>query len=82
MSGPPVLLLDHWRSLRGTELEEAMLTARWYAHQDEIVGWCISVSPEPPDVGYPTHGGFLGRVVAEHIAELHNAALADAEMEA
>jgi hypothetical protein len=60
---------------------EAILTARWYVQpDDEIGGWCVMPVDEPPSAGHPKVADFLSREMAEHVVELHNAALgAEAE---
>jgi hypothetical protein len=69
--------LDYWRALRGPDLEEAMLAARWFVQPDDpIGGWCVTVVDPPPSAGYPSVADFLSRTCAEHIELLHNADLA------
>lgn len=69
-------ILDDWRSLRGDDLEQAVLTARWWVHQDDTIGgWCIMPVNLPPSSGYPDVAHFLTESAARHIADLHNATL-------
>lgn len=68
--------LDEWRSLRGADLEQAMLAARWFVQVDDLIGgWCVTVVDLPPSAGYPSVADFLSRAAAEHIVGLHNATL-------
>ncbi|GAA0493685.1 hypothetical protein Ade02nite_21290 [Paractinoplanes deccanensis] len=68
--------LEHWRSLRGDDLNRALLAACWYARPNDLIGgWSVMPVDQPPSSGYPEVGCFLSRPVAEHIAALHNAGL-------
>lgn len=68
--------LDEWRSLRGADLEQAMLDSRWFVQPNDLIGgWAITVTDEPPSAGYPEVADFLSERAAWHIVELHNAAL-------
>lgn len=73
--GPDLLA---WRLLRGTDLVHAVLTCRWHAVADDLIGgWAVMPTPDPPSAGYPQIGVFLSREIAEHIARQHNTALED-----
>jgi quinol-cytochrome oxidoreductase complex cytochrome b subunit len=68
--------LDEWRSLHGSDLEQAMLAARWYVQPNDLIGgWAITVTDELPSAGYPEVADFLSEPAARHIVELHNAAI-------
>lgn len=70
------MTLDEWRTVRGADLEQAMLAARWYVQRNDLIGgWAITVTDEPPSAGYPEVADFLSERAARHIVELHNAAI-------
>lgn len=74
------LTLDQWRELRGKAFVAALLAATWYAQpEDTIGGYCVMPVPRPPSSGYPYAADFCTELIAVHIAELHNAALAAAD---
>ena len=52
-----------------------LLTREWRAQPDDTVGgWCVTLEEDPrsPSSGALAIAMFLGREVAEHIAEVHN----------
>ena len=68
--------LTEWRALRGEALERQMLAARWFVQPNDLIGdWSITVTDEPPSAGYPEVADFLSRAAAQHIVDLHNAAI-------
>lgn len=71
------MTLDQWRGLRGDAMTAALLRATWYPQpEDTIGGHCVMPVPRPPSSGYPYAADFCHELIAVHIAELHNAALA------
>ncbi len=76
MTGQPTTLAE-WRELRGDKFVSALLGAAWYPQpEDTIGGHCVMPVPRPPSSGFPYAADFCSELVAVHIAELHNAALA------
>lgn len=72
--------VDQWRGLRGDDLVQALLAARWYVREDDIIGgWGIMPADLPPSSGLPEVGTFIAQGIAEHIVKSHNAALDAAE---
>jgi hypothetical protein len=68
--------VEQWRQLRGPDLVKAMLSARWYARPDDLIGgWCVMPCDLPPSSGAPEVGGFMCEEHARHVADLHNQAL-------
>lgn len=67
---------ETWRSLRGEDLERAMLDARWFVQPNDLIGgWSIMPVDRPPSSGFPEVADFLSKRAAEHIVGLHNAEL-------
>jgi len=74
------LTLDQWRRLRGHAFVAALLAARWHPQPNDLIGGhCVMPVPQPPSSGFPDAADFCSELVAVHIAELHNAALAARE---
>lgn len=72
------MTVDDWSVLRGADLEDAMLTSRWYAHPNDLVGgWCVTFVDLPPSQGAPSVADFLSERAAQHIVDLHNATLGE-----
>lgn len=68
--------VDEWRQLRGDALSAAMMTARWCAQPDDLIGgWCVMPVDEPPSCGVPPVADFMSQQAAEYCARLHNASL-------
>lgn len=56
-----------------TQPQPDVLTIRWYAQPDDLIGgWCVTADPRPPSAGAAEIASFTGRNVAEHVAHLHN----------
>jgi hypothetical protein len=71
------LTLDQWRGLRGKAYIAALLSAHWYAQPNDLIGGhCVMPVPQPPSCGIPDAADFCHELIAVHIAELHNAAVA------
>jgi hypothetical protein len=71
------LTLDQWRELRGKAYIAALLGSTWYAQPNDLIGGhCVMPVDQPPSSGHPEAADFCHELVAVHIAELHNAALA------
>ncbi|BAL87171.1 hypothetical protein AMIS_19510 [Actinoplanes missouriensis 431] len=72
----------YWRHLRGNDLVDAQLAARWYVHADDTIGgWVVMPADLPPSSGVPAVASFLAEATARYIAELHNANLLQARNE-
>lgn len=72
-------VVDGWRTLRGAELEDAMLRARWFVHPNDVIGgWSVTPADLPPSSGVPEVATFLSEQAARHITDLHNTSLEDA----
>ena len=68
--------MTDWHTLHGQALVDAQLAAYWHVHPDDTIGgWAIMPCPLPPSSGVPAVADFLSEQTAQHITDLHNAAL-------